>query len=75
MRSGPSIRIIVAVAVGIILIGLIIFVSKHPEAVNTNPRVGSVQVDSVTDKQCDGTTLVYTARSGISTIPNSPECS
>jgi hypothetical protein len=75
-NHGSSKSVLVAVMLALaVLVAILATVAGTEENYN-DPRKGWVHIDhSVVSKTCDGTTLVYSGNNGVSTIPNSPECS
>lgn len=75
-RHGSSNGVLVAVLLAVAILVAILATVAGTEENYTDPRKGWVHINhSVISKTCDGTTLVYSGDKGVSTIPNSPECS
>ena len=75
-NHGSSNSVLVAVLLAVAIVTAIVASVSTIEENDTDPRNGWVHIDnSVVSKTCDGTTLVYSGNNGVSTIPDSPECS
>lgn len=75
-NHGSSNSVLVAVLLAVAILVAILATVAGTEENATDPRNGWVHIDhSIVSKTCDGNTLVYSGNNGVSTIPNSPECS